>query len=415
MRDWIHTTLGQVITLQRGFDITEREFAQGPFPVISSSGVQGYHSEKKVDGPGVVIGRKGTLGSVFYVDKDYWPNSMTLWVNDFHGNDPLFVYYFLKTMHFENYDCGAANPTLNRNHIHPLPVRIPNVTEQKIISDLLGSLDALICKNQQLNAILESISRAVFKSWFIDFDPVRAKAEGRQPFGMDEETAAMFPDLFEDSELGDIPKGWEVKSMGDECQVLLGGTPKTSVKKYWEGGDVNWINSGELNNNRIINATKTITKTALKESATKLLPRRTVVIAITGATMGKISLLEIEAAGNQSIVGVISDGDLSQEFIYYYLNYNIERLLLNSTGSAQPHINRKDVINFKILKPKCRLIKRFNEIVNPMVDIQALNLFKNEILIKTRDILLEKLISGYILVDPSKFSLISEGEQEEGA
>src|ERR1017187_7298327 len=112
-RSWRRSTIGAEATLQRGFDITAKDFRPGSVPVISSSGRSGCHDTPMVKGPGVVIGRKGTLGTVFYVETDFWPHDTTLWVKDFHGNHPKFVYYFFKSLRVMHLDVGTANPTLN--------------------------------------------------------------------------------------------------------------------------------------------------------------------------------------------------------------------------------------------------------------------------------------------------------------
>lgn len=122
---WNTKPLGAIVTFQRGFDITKAEQEEGPYPVISSSGFKSTHSAYKIVGPGLVIGRKGSLGTVFYVRGRYWPHDTTLWVKDFHGNNPLYCYYLLKTLGLEQYDVGASNPTLNRNHIHGIEVPAP--------------------------------------------------------------------------------------------------------------------------------------------------------------------------------------------------------------------------------------------------------------------------------------------------
>ena len=134
MNEWKKATLEELAHFQRGFDISKAEQQPGSVPVVSSSGVTSYHSVAKVKGPGVTIGRKGTLGTVFYSPQDYWPHSTSLWVTDFKGNEPKFVYYFLKTLGLEQFDVGASNPTLNRNHIHGLQIKIPNIKIQQRIA-----------------------------------------------------------------------------------------------------------------------------------------------------------------------------------------------------------------------------------------------------------------------------------------
>ena len=135
--------------LQRGFDITKKEQTDGIYPVVSSSGVTSYHNKFMAIGPGVVIGRKGTLGSAFYIETDYWPHDTTLWVKDFKGSDPKFIYYFLKTLRLERLDSGSSNPTLNRNFVHELDANMPEPNAQKKIAAVLSALDAKInCNNR---------------------------------------------------------------------------------------------------------------------------------------------------------------------------------------------------------------------------------------------------------------------------
>ncbi len=230
--EWIHTTVGAQITLQRGLDITKTEQRKGPVPVISSGGVSSYHDRPAATGPGVVLGRKGVVGSVYFVSSDYWPHDTTLWVKDFHRNEPRFVYYFFRWIapRIATMDVGSANPTLNRNHVHPMEILWPpRVDEQRAIAHILGTLDDKIEMNRRMNETLEAMARALFKAWFIDFDPVRAKAEGRDP-GLSREIADLFPDRFVDSEVGEIPAGWEIAPLPEVIDV----NPTRTLRK----GDV---------------------------------------------------------------------------------------------------------------------------------------------------------------------------------
>lgn len=215
--EWPVTTIGEQLTLQRGFDITKATQLPGNVPVISSGGTNSYHSTAMVKGPGVVLGRKGIVGSVYFVNRDYWPHDTTLWIKNFHGNDELFAYYFFlaKAKELAQLDVGSANPTLNRNHVHPIKVQWPSLYEQKLIGRLLGALDERITLLRETNTTLEAFAQALFKSWFVDFDPVRAKAEGLEPEGMDAATAALFPDSFEESDLGLVPQGWRSATLAD--------------------------------------------------------------------------------------------------------------------------------------------------------------------------------------------------------
>ncbi len=222
---WQKTTLGEVITLKRGYDLSAKNRKQGRVPVITSSGISGYHSEAKIKGPGVITGRYGNIGSIFFCETDYWPHNTTLYVKDFKNNYPQFIYYLLHTINFESYNDKAAVPGINRNHLHMAEVEIPDFYTQKEIANILSSFDNKIELNRKMNVTLEQIAQTIFKSWFVDFDPVKAKAAGREPEGMDAETAALFPSEFEQSELGMIPKGWEIGSFAQMFNFTMGQSP----------------------------------------------------------------------------------------------------------------------------------------------------------------------------------------------
>ena len=174
---WKRMPLGDFVTLQRGHDLPDAIRRPGNKPVLGSFGVTGWHDEARAAGPGVTVGRSGaSFGVVSYSPVDYWPLNTALYVVDFHGNDQRFAYYFLKQVDFRTYNSGSAQPSLNRNFIHPIPVDIPPLPEQHTIAHILGTLDDKIELNRRMNETLEEMARALFKSWFIDFDPVHAKA-----------------------------------------------------------------------------------------------------------------------------------------------------------------------------------------------------------------------------------------------
>jgi type I restriction enzyme S subunit len=153
---------------------------------------------------------------------DYWPHNTCLYVTDFLGNHPRFAYYLLQTLDLAGYNSGSAQPSLNRNYIYGMPLLIPSRSEQERIVEVLQSFDDRIDLLRQANITLESIAQALFKSWFIDFDPVRAKAEGREPDGIDAETAALFPEGYEESVVGPIPNGWRSEKLSDICELTKG-------------------------------------------------------------------------------------------------------------------------------------------------------------------------------------------------
>lgn len=224
---WRNGKLGDFIELKRGYDLPQAKRTVGPYPLVSSSGVSDSHIVPKVHGPGVVTGRYGTIGQVYFVPEDFWPLNTTLYVRDFKGNDPRFISYFLTTIDFSAYSDKAAVPGVNRNHLHEALVKIPDLSTQHKIAVFLGSLDARIALLSETNTTLEAIAQTLFKSWFVDFDPVRAKLDGRTPEGIDNETAALFPDSFEESELGLVPKGWRAATLSEAFDI----NPRRNLKK----------------------------------------------------------------------------------------------------------------------------------------------------------------------------------------
>jgi type I restriction enzyme S subunit len=227
MSEWRDLMLGDFVALQRGHDLTESERRVGHVPVMGSAGQNGFHDTALAKGPGVVIGRSGaSFGQVHLSTSDYWPHNTALYVTDFKGNDALFAFYLLKTIDFSGYNSGSAQPSLNRNFIASIPLRIPPLAEQRAIAVILGRLDNKIELNRRMNATLEAMARALFQSWFVDFDPVRAKLDGRPPANLDPATAALFPASFQDSLLGPIPKGWTAQPLPDVIEL----NPRRALK-----------------------------------------------------------------------------------------------------------------------------------------------------------------------------------------
>jgi type I restriction enzyme S subunit len=199
---------------------------------MGSAGITGYHDESTTSGPGVVIGRSGvgSMGVVSFIDRDYWALNTSLYVTDFRGNDVKFIFYLLSTINFRQFDTGSAQASLNRNLVYPHRVVVPqSISEQREIARILGALDDRVALLRETNVTLETIAQTLFKSWFVDFNPVRAKMAGQVPECMDETTAALFPDTFEETELGGVPVGWRVMPIGNAVEAVGGATPDTRV------------------------------------------------------------------------------------------------------------------------------------------------------------------------------------------
>ena len=288
---------------------------------------------------------------------------------------------------------GGAYPAFNPSRLNDIRIPWPPHAVRREIGHIVMNLQSKIAVNSGLSESLEDVAQTVFKSWFIDFDPVKAKMAGEKPAGMDASTAALFPESMEESEVGFIPKGWEIRKIERRCDTLLGGTPSRTRDEFW-GGDIPWINSGKVNDFRITAASEYITELGLEKSATKLLPKGTTVLAITGATLGQFSRLEIDSCANQSVVGIVGSDEASNEFIYSNIKNGIQRLISAQTGGAQQHINKEDVNAFSIVYPGKKLMDSFTYVVGGMFAEIGVVLNQSVTLAEIRDSLVPRLISG---------------------
>lgn len=163
-KSWRRCRLGDVVELQRGFDLPERLREDGEVPIVASSGINGFHSTPKVNGPGVVTGRYGSIGRVFYIDRSYWPLNTTLWVKDFKGSDPRFIYYWLQLVDFESVSAKSAVPGINRNDLHEFEAFVPHLDEQRRIASVLGALDDKIARNSAVVQTLHQLEGVAFRA-----------------------------------------------------------------------------------------------------------------------------------------------------------------------------------------------------------------------------------------------------------
>ncbi|NJM99974.1 MAG: restriction endonuclease subunit S [Phormidesmis sp. RL_2_1] len=358
--------VGEIITLQRGFDITRQQQSFGHYPVVSSSGIKSYHNEWKVEGPGVVIGRKGSLGTVFYIAHNFWPHDTTLWVKDFHGNSPSFVHYFLKDFDLGRYDVGSSNPTLNRNHVHLLAALLPPLPEQQAIAQVLSSLDDKIDLLHRQNKTLEAIAETLFRQWFIE----------------------------------EAQDNWKKKSLLDIIQVINGGTPKTSVPEYWNG-DIPWLSGGDIASSHksfVLSSAKTISQDGLDYSSAKLLPKFATVITARG-TVGKYALLSKPIAYSQSNFGILPGIEGCFFFTYLLINHVVRELQSAAYGSVFDTITATTFKEIEVAVPSVKKIEEFEKSISPYFFKKLHCLAQIQTLEKLRDTLLPKLMSGEVRVE----------------
>ncbi|MFM5298630.1 restriction endonuclease subunit S [Aeromonas veronii] len=254
----------------------------------------------------------------------------------------------------------------------------------------------------------EAIAQALFKSWFVDFEPVHARARGEQPAGLPPEVAALFPDSFEESELGRVPKGWRTGAFRDVCvRIESGGTPRRSVPEYW-GGGVSWLSSGEVRSPIVFDTKETITDLGVKESAAKLWPQGTTVVAMYGATAGEVCLLARPTTANQACCGLIAKPQ-ARAFMFMCARRERAALASKSSGSAQQNLNKGLIESHPLVLPPIELLSTYEESAGALLDCWISNDHQAQTLANLRDTLLPRLISGQLRLPEAEAQLSEAG------
>jgi len=292
---------------------------------------------------------------------------------------------------------GTTVLGIRQSELRKIELPIPPFPEQRAIAHILGTLDDKIELNRHINETLEAIVRTIFKSWFVDFDPVRAKADGRKPAGMDAETAALFPDSFEETELGMVPKGWRMGHFDETIELIGGGTPKTSVPEYWDG-DIPWfsiVDAPENSDVFVIDTEKKITKRGLKESSTRLLLKGTTIITARG-TVGKCALVGNPMAMNQSCYGVRAKDQRGNYFNYFALRNLVSELQRSTHGSVFDTITSETFKTIQTAIVPIELTRIFDKKISLFMEQILCSLHESDTIITIRNLLLPKLLSGEI-------------------
>jgi type I restriction enzyme S subunit len=310
---------------------------------------------------------------------------------------PRFLYACVFGHSFTEYlisrEKGGAYPAIAPKDIADAEIPLPPLPEQRAIADLLGALDDKIEINRQMNETLEAIARLFFKDWFVDFGPTRAKAEGRPPY-LAPELWSLFPDALDDD---DKPMGWEKKPLSAVIEPIGGGTPKTSVAEYWNGS-IPWfsvVDAPAPSDVFVIKTEKTITPSGLENSSTRLIPRDATIITARG-TVGKLALVGIEMAMNQSCYAMTGRAGWSNYFTHFLLKNAVQTLQANAHGSVFDTITRATFDTVSSYCPTQNIAVAFDQTIRDLMEQIRSNLFENNTLAQLRDLLLPKLMSGEI-------------------
>lgn len=344
-----------------------------------------------------------TIGRCGITTKPSFTNQQ---INSLICNDtaiPKFVYYCFTQLKSSLEDAGGGGSVytnVSKTRFEDLKVPLPPLPEQKAIAAILGALDDKIELNRRMNSTLEDMARTLFKSWFVDFDPVKAKQQGQQPFDMDAQTAALFPDSFEESELGLIPKGWKVSPVGEVIECLGGGTPSTSEPAYWQNGMNSWTTPKDfssLTSPVLINTERKITDLGLTRISSGLLPKGTALLS-SRAPVGYLAISAIEIAINQGFIAMKPSHRASSFYILNWCQSNMDEIKSRATGTTFAEISKKSFRPISMLVPSVKIMEAHTSAVANHYEHITGSLYQSSTLATIRDTLLPKLLSGAIRV-----------------
>ena len=327
----------------------------------------------------------------------------------------------------QSLNSSSTMPFVSGGEIGKVEFSFPDLNKQAEIAKILKSLDDKIHLNNQINQTLESIAQAIFKSWFIDFDPVRAKIaaklEGKNPelaamcaiSGKSEAeieqmaeddlaelraTASLFPDELVESELGEVPKGWEVSTVGEQVQAVGGGTPSTKNADFWDNGIHYWTTPKDLSNltdKILLNTERKLTDTGLKKISSGLLPKNTVLMS-SRAPVGYLALAKIEVAINQGYIAILPNTKYSAEYLIQWCEANMAEIKGRASGTTFLEISKKNFREINFICSDEKVVTVYTKTAKTLYDEISLKAEENQSLINLRDTLLPKLLSGELEV-----------------
>ena len=358
MSEWQETTLGELITLQRGHDLAKTEMQEGKIPVAGSNGIIGYHNKATTRALGITIGRSGNIGNAYLYKEDFWAHNTTLYVKDFKGNYEAFVYYLLKSIDFNGFNVGSAVPTLNRNHIHPMVIQKPDVNEQKAIASVLSSLDDKIDLLHRQNTTLERMAETLFRQWFVE----------------------------------EAQENWEQGTLKDEFDFTMGQSPLGSSFNEDGNGMAMFQGNTDFGFRFPCERVYTTEPSRFAEPMDTLISVR--------APVGAQNMAKIKCCIGR---GVAAFRYKNNSDFYTYTYFKLRSLMdefkqFNDEGTVFGSITKSDIERLATSIPNYKDVIKFESQVKPIDDKIINNCEQIQTLEKLRDNLLPKLMSGEVRV-----------------
>ena len=390
----VHKRLGDLLNLKRGYDLPESQRRPGPYPVISSAGITGYHDEYMVDGQGVVTGRYGTLGEMYYVDGKYWPHNTALYVTTFKGNDPKYIYYLLTCLGRIRTSDKSAVPGVNRNELHEMEIpAISDTKQQKKVAAILSALDAKIDCNNRINAELEAMAKTLYDYWFVQFDFSDASGKPYKSSG-----GKM---VYNATLKREIPEGWREGTLDDLGRIVGGSTPSTEDPGNFTSHGTPWITPNDLSDNQgnkfISRGSQDVSDLGIKSASLKKYPIGTVLLS-SRAPIGYMAIARTELTTNQGFKSFIPHNGYSTAFIYYTVNGSLKTITQYASGSTFKEVSAGVLKTVKIVLPDLNVVEQFTDSVTSIFKRQDVLEQENQQLAQLRDWLLPLLMNGQVTV-----------------
>ncbi|CAH1525967.1 Type I restriction-modification system, specificity subunit S [Vibrio owensii] len=410
------SSIGKKFFVEKGVPVIRgNNLSLGMTPFIDDGFV--YVSEEKADelkryksiADDLLFTAAGTIGQVGIIPKkskydEYIISNKQLRARlDTTVVDPTYAYYWFSSKPMVEYikrqDTGSTIPLINLGVLRSLPLPVPPLDVQVRIRRILKSFDKKIWINTQTNQTLEQMAQAIFKSWFVDFDPVKAKMNGEQPEGMDAATASLFPEKL-DSDTG-LPEGWKLSEIGDEVAVVGGGTPSKKNDDFWVDGHVHWTSPKDLSGVQdkvLLDTASKLTEAGLKKVSSGLLPVDTVLLS-SRAPVGYLALAKVPLAVNQGYIAMKCEKTLSPEFVLQWCVHRMDEIKQRASGSTFAEISKKNFKPISVVVPSEDVLSAYQKLVTPLYDAITANVRQSEQLSNLRDTLLPKLLSGEVKLE----------------
>ena len=388
--------------------VKESDRQPGPYPYYGASGIVDSVDDYLFDGEYLLIAEDGEnlrtrqTPISFLARGKFWVNNHAHIVTGNERADTRFLTYALRYIDIDAYLTGAVMPKLTQGNLNSIEVRHPIIREQRAIAGVLGALDDKIEQNRRMARALEQLAQAIFRAWFVDFEPVKAKAAGGTDFpSLPQAVFDALPTRFVDSEIGPVPEGWQVKAIGDVVTAKGGGTPSTKNADYWDGGEHCWVTPKDMSRLAhpvLLDTERRITDAGVNAISSGVLPAGAVLMS-SRAPVGYLAIAGVPTAINQGFIAMECDGPLPPTYVLNWAFDSMGTIKAHSSGTTFPEISKKNFRPLPLVVPPSDVIAAYQQIADPLFDLLIACVKESDRLGATRDYLLPKLLSGDVRVE----------------